>query len=72
LHSDLLVGSDRFQCPDDRELLGVALAFQLLRRARGEGRFRLRDDRVLSRLVQIRRRPILPSLVEAGAELLEE
>jgi len=50
----------------------VALAFQLLRRARGEGRFRLRDDRVLSRLVQIRRRHILPSLVEAGAELLEE
>src|ERR1700751_4203239 len=72
LHRRLLVGSNRFQRPDDRKLLGVALAFQLFRRARGEGCFRLRDDLVLCRLVQIARRHVLPGLVETRAELFEE
>src|SRR6476646_3934914 len=72
LHRALLVGSNRFQRPDDRELLGVALALQPLRRARGEGCFRLRDDLVLGCFIQVHRRHVLPSLVESGAELLEE
>src|SRR6201987_2497317 len=71
LHRRLLVGSNRFQRPDDRKLFGVALVFQLFCRARGEGRFRLRDDPVLGRLVQIDWSHVLPGLVEAGAELLE-
>src|SRR6266478_3773313 len=63
---------DRLERANDRQLLGVALAFELLRRLRGEGCLSLRDDLVLRRLIQIDRRHVLPCLVETRTELLEE
>src|SRR5258707_15352859 len=62
----------RLERANDRQLLGVALAFELLRRLRGEGCLSLRDDLVLRGLIQIHRRHVLPSLVETRTELLEE
>src|SRR5258705_7545528 len=62
----------RLERADDRQLLGVAFTFELLRRLRGEGCLRLRDDLVLRGLIQIDRRHVLPGLVEARTELLEE
>src|SRR5882724_9831314 len=62
----------RLERADDRQLLGVALAFELLRRLRGEGCLSLRDDLVLRGLIQIDGRHVLPSLVETRTELLEE
>src|SRR5260370_5578632 len=62
----------RLERADDRQLLGVAFTFELLRRLRGEGCFGLRDDLVLRGLIQIDRRHVLPSLVETRTELLEE
>src|SRR6266851_3671175 len=57
---------------DDRQLLGVAFTFELLRWLRGEGCLSLRDDLVLRGLIQIDRRHVLPGLVETRTELLEE
>src|SRR5258707_12523159 len=62
----------RLERANDRQLLGVALAFELLRRLRGEGCLSRRDDLVLRGLIQIHRRHVLPSLVETRTELLEE
>src|SRR6266404_5083784 len=62
----------RLERANDRQLLGVALAFELLRRLRGEGCLSLRDDLVLRGLIQIDGRHVLPSLVETRTELLEE
>src|SRR6476620_12575919 len=62
----------RLERADDRQLLGVAFTFELLRRLRGEGCLGLRDDLVLRGLIQIDRRHVLPGLVETRTELLEE
>src|SRR5216684_1669723 len=62
----------RLERTDDRQLLGVAFTFELLRRLRGEGCLSLRDDLVLRGLIQIDRRHVLPGLVETWTELLEE
>src|SRR6267378_6498381 len=62
----------RLERADDRQLLGVAFTFELLRRLCGEGCLSLRDDLVLRGLVQIDRRQVLPGLVETRTELLEE
>src|ERR1700730_10746357 len=63
---------NRLERADDRQLLGIAFAFELLGRLRGEGCLSLRDDLVLRSLVQIDRRHVLPGLVETRTELLEE
>src|SRR5438445_12876932 len=62
----------RLERADDRQLLGVAFTFELLGRLRGKGCLSLRDDLVLRGLIQIDRRHVLPGLVEARTELLEE
>src|SRR2546429_9003429 len=62
----------RLERADNRQLLGVAFTFELLRRLRGEGCLSLRDDLVLRGLIQIDRRHVLPGLVETRPELLEE
>src|SRR3982074_2168498 len=62
----------RLERANDRQLLGVAFAFELLRWLCGEGCLGLRDDLVLCGLIQIDRRQVLPGLVETRTELLEE
>src|SRR5258707_6331539 len=57
---------------DDRQLLGVAFAFELLGRLRGKGCLSLRNDLVLRGLIQIDRRHVLPGHVETRTELLEK
>src|SRR5207253_8418512 len=55
---------------DDRQLLGIAFTFELLRWLRGEGCLGLRDDFVLRGLIRIDRRHVLPGLIETRTELL--
>src|SRR6266403_4102562 len=62
----------RLERADDRQLLGIAFTFELLRRLRSEGCLSLRDDLVLRGLIQIDRSHVLPGLVETRTELLEE
>src|SRR6266403_2767300 len=63
---------DRLERANDRQLLGIAFTFELLRRLRSEGCLSLRDDLVLRGLIQIDGRHVLPGLVETRTELLEE
>src|SRR3979411_2238076 len=68
----LLACLHRLERADDCQLLGVAFAFELLRRLRGGRRFGFRGELLLRRLIQIDRRHVLPGLVETRTELLEE
>src|SRR4051812_28876096 len=68
----LLACLHRLERTDDRQLLGVAFTFELLRWLRGEGCLSLRDDFVLRGLVQVDCRHVLPGLIETRTELLEE